>query len=314
MLQRAYAGNNLDNSNFFETGVLNYFEPGFNMFTPLEFEVSESDKIYFAMKKRSDYTGKSFDDISSNQYEIEVKDVTSGEIVQGVIDNRSVPNALNPSWNSDFTTKELFITIDTKNVMTLRRYRVIECVINNRITYDSISFVVSMQETSDTMFFMIIDSSNLVDRPRSSTLGKNCLIYVEQEEKINFGTTQTKETGSSYILLSPFDYFKEVGKDDGYMFEYPSNTYFYERNVSSSNEDYDFFITGASHDFILDNIDIFTVPNFHKIGVLTIDKKMFLDLTLQNVLSGFSRAYIDIQSVGKVSESTNTFRVNFLRQ
>jgi len=313
MLQLAFAGSKIDDVSSFNNDKFNYFEPGFNIFTPLEFSMSKSDEIYFSLRKRNDIEGTSFDNINLNNCTIVAKDITTGRIVTVDLNDYVYANELNEDWFELFTAKNVFITMQTKDTVTNKYVRIVECTIIDNSTKDHIIFRIIMDISDDKMYFLIIDNTKVENRRTFSFLGSEGLLKVSEKLTQITQAISLSKKGDSYVLLSPFISFNEVKINEFYDFSYPLDTFYYQRRFLNNNEDYVFDIVGNSHDFILDNADIFPVPGYSKVGVLTIDQKMASDLSLKTITGDFVSAFIDVRARGVISNSYVLFRLYFVR-
>jgi len=312
MLQVAYAGTQLNSVNFFNNNTFEYFEPGFNSFSPLEFSLDKSDSVYFSLRKRSDTTGSSFDDLSLIKYESRAFDITNGELIESFIFDSDTANNLNPNWDTPFTSKELFLVVSPKSANREDRVRVIDYTIFNRNDFFQISFRIIINQVDDKIHFLVVDNTHLEDRRSLSSLGEGALLSVSTGQNL-LGTTTSiniEDTGDSHVLLSPFAELRESTKEDN-EFSYPLNSIFYNRNAPNNDEEYIFTIDSVSHDFIFDSVDVFPVPSFQKVGVVSIGQRLLTDIKLKNKREDTSLVYMDINIEGKLSSSTNTFRLFF---
>ena len=270
-----------------------YYEPGFNIMSPLEIEVPEADQIYTLIRKRTNGAGTVFGAITASELTIEVKDVTTGESIPATITS----NTYNTSWNPESQVKIGLITncIDVNNPTT--RVRVLDCFIKDTTINDFINFRLLVSDSNKSFYYIAVDSSNINNRSVFSAFGKEAHLNINEDSDI-------------YLLFSPFAYLKEVTKKEKTDFSYPLNSIFYQRQGVYSKEDFDFSIYNYSSSQIIDNISLVNVPYYKKAAVLLIDNHLY-DSLLDTSLNQSS--YISIKVVGVLSGIEEIFRVNFYK-
>ena len=319
MLQVARFGYTYNEVNNIESS-LTYLESGFNYFYPIEYDFSTADTVYFSIRKRSDSSGTVFDTPIAKDYDIVATDVSNGALLSASIFDNSYANNLFPSSPSlpALTDEEMFVIIQCKDLLSLYGQRVgtVDCVVGDRSGNYSIHFRFTISITSSNMSFMSFDMGRLQDRRSNSVLGNETVLVIREENASVFGKSQppvSQHSGNLYLLLSPITSFRE-SDDSDYTFSYPINFLFYKREPEYNDEEYVWTISSVSHDFVSDNVKIFPVPYYHKVGVFWVDQHMLKDMQIQNVEiggTGLGTIYADITATGRISGATYTFRTYF---
>lgn len=257
-----------------------YYEPGFNIMSPLEFEFPICDSLSLKLKKRADETGSSFSNIASANMNVTVVDPTNG---------RAVPYTL-----VNETSNRLVLTIT--NALTLNnpvvRVRVVDVYVKDTTDNDFITFRILIDDQDKYFHYIFISSNHIMDRNSISAQGRD--IYVTVNALSDY-----------YLLFSPYAYLKETVSSDS-DFSYPFNTIFYKRQDSYNNEDYSFSISSYSHTCVNDAVSIMNVPSYSKVGVLLVDNKLYKDIIEIRV-----NPYVEISVIGELSGISDTFKINF---
>jgi len=257
-----------------------YYEPGFNIMSPLEFEFPRCDRLSLKLKKRANEDGSSFSNINSTDMSLTVIDPTNG---------RSIPYTL-----SDEEDDQLLLTII--NALTLNdpvvRARSIDVYIKDTTDDDFIIFRILVNDQHKYFHYIFISSNRMTDRNFLSAQGRD--IYVTVNASSNY-----------YLLFSPYAYLKESTSSEA-NFSYPLNTIFYKRQDSYNNEDYSFSMSSYSHTFVNNTVSIMNVPSYSKVGVLLVDNKLYKDIIEMGV-----NPYVEIAVVGEISGISDIFKVNF---
>ncbi|MFW6026943.1 MAG: hypothetical protein ACOCRX_11455, partial [Candidatus Woesearchaeota archaeon] len=229
-----------------------FYEPGFNRMFPIEFESEKADKLIFLLKKRTNNTSTSFESIDATDYAIRIKDITTGENLEGNINGSG--------------SEELHINIDSNKDMFnfSRRIKAIECEIKENNTNDYILFRTYVQDDNKVMGYLPVPERKISKRNLNSYFTKD--IYLKLNDK-----------NSYYVILSPFQKFKEVDKGEE-NFSYPIDTIFYKRNRSYNEEGYEYEISKYSHNFLKNVISLVNIPEYEKVVILLIDKYIYNDL------------------------------------
>ncbi len=282
-----------DSSQTFLDNTPVYYEPGFNIFSPLEFNVATCDQMYFILRERTDPTEDNFRTVLSNNFILEVTDVTTGEYVPSIILDYSTWSSSFPVEGIDYPALIIVIrnSIDPENP---QRVRTLKVVTKNGENNNSIELYVMVQDQKQTHYYLTVDVDKFEERRKSSMGG------IE-------GAINVNNVSDTYLLFSPVTYFKEVDKNYS-NFSYPSGSVFYQRQTTYNDENFSFEIEGYSHTFVLDNIKFFSVPNYQKAAVLLVDKHMYTDLVTVS-----DRVYVDISATGILSDIYNSFRVYFIQ-
>ena len=290
MLQVAYAGYLLVDdaiTQYIDNPV--YYEPGFNLMSPLEIQGDISDRLYIVVRKRSDDTGLSFDSILSSNLEVSVKDASNGETVPSFLKSNNVYEV----WDGDSYPLVLEITnaLDLSGSLTTR-VRTLDVYIKDITDNSFISFRIITSDENRYFNYIKVKSSDLLDRDTYTSVGRNISMTLSGDS-------------DSYILFSPYAYLKETTKDKS-DFSYPLNSIFYQRENTYNNEDYSFSLSSYSDSVILETISVFNVPSYNKAGVIVIDRILY-----NKIKEIGSNVYVDVGVIGELSGISDTFRVNF---
>lgn len=267
--------------------IYTYFEPGFNIMFPLEFEVSTAiDTIYIALRKRSNIAGTSFSSITANEFTVSVTDATTGE----AIPNSLSSNTINDDWNES-SFNPLVLTInnvdDTDDGDTTCRIRSLNVIIKEISTNDFIFFRILLIDDSQSFSYLTATTEN-VHKPSSSSIGTKTVVQLYPK--------------GSYTLLTPAVSFSETTAELA-NFSYPVNRIHYALNKTYNDEEYDWSIDSVSDSDLTDVIDVRPVPNYAKVGLVRIDgyaAKAVSDLN--------GKIYFDVQAKGKTSGTEDIFR------
>ena len=258
-----------------------WYEPGFNIMTPLELEFPVSDQVVLSIRKRADATGTTFSNISTSTVTATVVDPTNGQ---------SVPNTM---VDTDATHITLTITNALVMVDPVVRVRAMDVHVKDSTDDDFLTFRVLVDDQNRVLHYIFVESNNMNQRVSNSAQGRNIYLSVT--------------SGSdNYLLFSPYAFIKEssLGEAD---FSYPLNTIFYKRQDSYNNEDYSFSIASYSHTFMRNVVSVMNIPSYNKVGVLLVDNKIYRDMTENGV-----NPYVYINVVGEISGISDSFKINFM--
>jgi len=257
-----------------------WYEPGFNIMTPLEIEFPVSDQLVLRIRKRADSTGTTFSNISTNTVSATVTDPTNG---------RAVPFSV---ANLDSTHITLTITNSLVMADPVVRIRTMDILIKDSSDDDFLTFRVLVDDQNKPLHYIFVESSDMNQRISSSIQGRSIYLSV-------------KAGSDHYLLFSPYASLKETTLDKA-NFSYPLNTIFYKRQDSYNNEDYSFSISAYSDTFMKDVVSVMNLPSYNKAGVLLVDRKIYKDITENSV-----NPYVEINVNGELSGISDTFRINF---
>jgi len=295
MLQVAFGGYYLIDSatyQYYDSPV--YYEPGFNLLTPLELQVPKSDRVVVLIRKRDDDTGTSFTPLDLNNLEMECKDVTTGEEVPNVIYN----NNYYAAWDTDsslYSPLVAFIDNAIDLTASLVRVRTVDVVLRDKTDNDFIQFRLNITESGKYFHYIFVHTKDLTDRYAYSAVGNT--VYVK-----------LKLIGDSYLLFSPYAFLKEVSSDEDYDFSYPIDTIHYQRQRTYNNEEFSFEVVSSSHTFVENCISVTNVPGYSKVGLLLIDQYMYSELKALD-----DKANVVIRATGETSGYQEDFTVYFMR-
>jgi len=257
-----------------------YYEPGFNIMTPLELSFPKADQVVLQFRKRANYDGSSLSLINIDNINITVTDPTNGQ-----------PVPFTKEYYSSY-----YIRLTITNALQLNnpttRIRTMDVHFEDSSDNDFITFRVIVDDDDKNFHYIFVDSNSMNERNSYTAQGRN--IYLS-----------TKTESDHYLLFSPFAYLKESVKGNS-DFSYPLNTIFYKRQNAYNNEDYSYSISLYSHSFMRNVVSVMSVPSYEKAGVLLVDNKIYKDIIENGV-----NPYIDIAVEGRLSGISDTFRVNF---
>jgi len=277
-----------------------YVEPGYTTMSPVEFVIDKADSFYFIIRKRENTFGTTFEGLSAANLVVNVVDITlDTQLDYSFQDFSSTAEGYSSLWEDGVTSDDEKIILRVDNGFPLTsptdRIRVIDCIIRDIRDDTLISFRVLVDDFNKNFNFIAVKSNEVSQRNTFSTVGSSARIEIDGK-------------GDSYFLISPFSSFREVSKGSG-NFAYPLNTIFYLRQATFNQEGFSYSIKSYSHDFLLNNVRVQNVPGFLKMGVATIDRNLYNDL------SGISgEIYMNIEVRGLISEMTETFKINFNRK
>jgi hypothetical protein len=292
MLQAAFGGYTLIEDNSTEyVDSLTYYEPGFNLMSPLEMSVPKSDSIFILIRKR-DSSGTGFEnDLIPQNLSVSAKDVTNGEslTVSSSLSSRE-------SWNENPSTNTpILLTIANQigSGNALLRVRVIDCEIKDVTDNSFINFRIIVEEDSTELHFNYIPVSRTVYADRNTFTAASRAMHMT-----------LRSDSDAYVILSPYAWVIETTKDLS-DFSYPPDTSYYKREVTYNNEDFDFSLQSWSHAFVEDNISVVNVPGYKKVGLILIDNDIY------NSIKELKRSINFTVSVsGELSGIEDTFTVN----
>jgi hypothetical protein len=271
--------------NITDTYGENYYEPGFNIMSPLEFEFPRCDRLSLGIRKRADAEGISFSDIAATNMTTTVIDPTNGQ---------NIPYTLTDDTSTHDDTIHLILNICNSLTLnnTVVRVRVMDVCIKDTTDDDFLVCRISVDDQDKYFNYIFVDLTNMADRSTFTASGRDICITVNS-------------SSNYYLLFSPYAYLTETISSDA-NFAYPLNTIFYKRQNTYNNEDYTFSISSYSHTFMNSVVSVMNVPSYGKAGVLLVDNKLYKDMISNGV-----NPYIDISVIGELSGISDIFRVNF---
>jgi hypothetical protein len=290
MLQAAFGGYTLIEDNITEyVDDLTYYEPGFNLMSPLEMSVPKSDSIFILIRKR-EATGFDNNLIPAN-LSVSAKDVTNGEplTVFSSLSSRD-------GWNDDPSSNTpILLTIANQigSGNAPLRVRVIDCEVKDVTDNSFISFRIIVDEDPTDLHFNYIPVSRTTYADRNTFTAASRSIYMT-----------LRSDSDAYIIVSPYAWLIETTKDLS-DFSYPPDTSYYKREVTYNSEDFDFSLQSWSHTFVEDNISVVNIPGYKKVGLILIDNSIY------NSIKELKRSINFTVSIsGELSGIEDTFTVN----
>lgn len=288
MLQVAFGGYTLmeDSSTVF-IDDLTYYEPGFNLMSPLEISVPKSDSIFILIRKR-DGAGGFVTNFSPTNLSITVKDATNGEVLTLL----SSASTYEP-WNQTITPVLLEIRNQIGVTDPVLRVRVIDCEVKDTTDDSFINFRIIVDEDPTDLHF------NYIPISRTTYLDRNTFTAASREIHMTL-----RSDSDAYIMVSPYAWFTESTKDLS-DFSYPPDTSYYKREITYNNEDFDFLLQSASHTFVEENISVVNIPGYKKVCLILIDNDIYNNIKELKRSINFT-----VFLVGELSGIEDTFIVN----
>jgi hypothetical protein len=293
MLQAAYGGYHLNDSSS-SSIVTNpvYYEPGFNLMSPLEISSSAADVVYILIRQRANTAGTVFNNPKVDDISVSAVDVTNGESLTVVVSEVVAPSSWvvdDPSGNPPIL---LTITNQVDTINNSLKVRTINCNVKEILENNFIDFRITVDDDNQYFNYIPVDRKRIVDRNTFSTAGRQ-------------GYVQLNSTSDFYMLFSMYAWLKETTKSVA-DFSYPQDSIFYQKQDTYNNEDFTFGIDGYSHSFIPDQISVMQVPSYDKVGLLLINNMLYEYVSKQT-----DSVYVDISVRGNLSGVEDIFRVNF---
>ena len=122
MYQVALGGYNLVSTG---TMVLNdtpiYYEPGYNIMYPLEFEIPKCDTFYILIRKRSSGGALIYETLTTSGISVDVTDTTNGENILA----RLTTVLSNSVWDDDILFTPIQLTIENNKTIGSASARVV---------------------------------------------------------------------------------------------------------------------------------------------------------------------------------------------
>ena len=292
MLQAAFGGyhNTITNIISFNDNPT-YYEPGFNIMSPLEIESPAADRLYVLIRKRTNSIGDTFTNMTSNTLSVTAVDATNGE---PLITRISV-NSTHDEWNKNPST-HVPILVQIENQIDfdspVLRVRTIDCVVKEVSGDEFINFRITVSDDTASFHYIPINRKADADRAVFTSSGREAYVVVNNES-------------DSYILFSPYAWLKETTSDKS-DFSYPPGTHYYRRQNTYNKEDFLFSLDSYSHSFIPEQISIMNIPSYGKSGIILVDAMLYNHLV---EIGRSASASISVE--GKLSGNIDIFKVNF---
>jgi hypothetical protein len=293
MLQAAFGGYTLieDNSTVF-IDSLTYYEPGFNLMSPLEISVPKSDSIFILIRKR-DSSGVGFENnLIPTNLSITAKDATNGE----PLSISSSTFSTRESWNEDPSSNTPILFTITNQIGSgdaLLRVRVIDCEVKDTTDNSFINFRIIVEEDPTDLHFNYIPVSRTTYADRNTFTAASRAMHMT-----------LRSDSDAYIIVSPYAWVMETTKDLS-DFSYPPDASYYKRETTYNSEDLDFSFQSSSHTFVEDNVSVVNIPGYKKVGLILIDNAIY------NSIKELKRSINFTVSVsGELSGMEDTFTVN----
>lgn len=287
MFQVALGGYYLNGTNYFDDSPI-YYEPGYNIMSPLEIEVFKCDRFFILIRKRID--NKRFEELTASNLTATVKDATIGKTISSVL----ITNIIYPGWNKD-PSDIIPVVLQIDNNISVR-VRIIDCLISDNTDNQFISFRTIISDENKLFNYLTVYTNEIENRNSTTTATRQAYYKV-------------KNNTDGYILFSPYAYLTETEKNDtDVLFSYPVESIYYKRQNTYNNEDFSFSIASYSDSFLSEYLSLLNVPKTQKVAVVHIDSYLFTKLTEIN-----KNVYVDIEINGLLSEINDTFRIYFYK-
>lgn len=268
-----------------------YYEPGYDIMTPLEMIVPACDRVYLLVRNRTDTSGNTFNNLTTTNLSITAKDATTNESLDTYINSNISGNTYyRIEWNQSTSypsfNPTLFIINSNIDInIPILRVRVIDCFISHISTKDFLNFRLLIEDDNIKTNYSVIDTQRVSERFKFTSTSDT-------------GIATVNRNGDTYVLLSPFGYLKEEDQTKA-DFSYPIDSIFYHRQKSFNEENYHYSISTYSHSFLRGLIEVMNVPGYQKAAVVLIDnyfnaakiarpETMYIDIKIDGVLSGIS--------------------------
>lgn len=269
-----------------------YYEPGFNIMTPLEIQGNKSDYFYLLLRKRENADGTDFSEIATSDISVTVKDATTGD---GIINNLSA-NILYPDWerNPSGVSPLVLRIVNTINLDSpTTSVRILDIYITDTTDNDFISFRVLVDDEGRYFHYIPIGINAISSRNTFTIMGREAYV------RLNGDTDY-------YVLFSPYAYLAETDKEHS-DFSYPIDSVFYKRQRTYNDEGYSFAISSYSHSFVPNVISVMNVSGYSKAAVILVDRICYAHLIEEG-----ENASVTISIDGKLSGISDEFTVNFI--
>lgn len=269
-----------------------YYEPGFNIMTPLELQGSKSDYFYLLLRKRANADGTDFSEVVPSNLSISVSDATTGD---GLITNLTT-NTVYPDWdvNPSAIAPLVLRVVNTFDSATPTiSVRILDIYIRDTTDNDFITLRVLINDEGRYFHYIPVGTNTISSRNTFTIIGREAYV------KLNGATDH-------YVLFSPYAYLAESSKEDS-DFSYPLDSVFYKRQKTYNDEGFSYSIGSYSHSFVPNVISLMNVPGYSKAAVILIDRVCY-----NHLLEEGENASVTISIDGELSGMSDEFTVNFI--
>jgi len=271
---------------------ITYYEPGFNLMSPLEFSVEEADSVYILVRKR-DNSNNGFETIVASDLTVTAVDATNNEPIFVQV----ISNTKNDAWDGDPSSYSP-VVVDIRNQIGQNgahlRIRVIDCKIidNNDDSFINFRIVVDEEATKLYYSYIPVNRKFLADRNTFSIYGRQAYI--------------TLNNGSdAHVLIAPYVSIRETTKELA-DFSYPFDSFYYKIDDAFNKENFSFTISAFSHTWVEQSASLLSLSGVGNIAVLLIDSYFYKKLQGQS-----QNVSLTISTVGELSGIEDSFVVNF---
>jgi len=290
MLQVANGGYTLvqENTSTFIDSLV-FYEPGFNLMSPLEFVVRKADTIYILLRKRLNTTSDTLVYVGKTRFSVTATDATNGETIGVRISN----NNTHYEWNGDTIPVVIEIESQLDLANPILRVRVIDVKVKDIIDNSFINFRIVVDDDLQYLPFNYIPIHKKAYSERSSFTAASRQAYITLRSDSDF-----------YMIFSPYAWLRETTKELS-DFSYPLNTFYYEREKTYNDENYTFALQAWSHEWLEEGISVLNIPGYKKAGIILIDNSIYA-----NIQSLQRSANFTVSVTGELSSMEDTFIVN----
>ena len=276
-----------DDSGFTETLTLSdYYEPGFNIMFPLEFQVSSTiDTIYIVLQKRTNTLGTAFASITPAEFTTNVEDATTGSEISHTL----AVNSVKASWDSIGTPLVLTISnVDSTSDPTCR-VRSMNVSINEIAGDGALYFKVSLIDETQSFAYMTFKNKDNRSIEQVAKFGSRVALGVSPQ--------------GNYLLLTPSKKFAISTKLEG-DFSYPKGSVYYNLEKGFNDESYDWSIGSVSDSDLSDVVSVRPISDKPSVGVVNIESfASNVDPDVDGLI------YFDVKALGRSSGAEDIFRV-----
>lgn len=278
-----------------------FYEPGFNIMSPVEFVSPEANYLFILVRKVLDrydpyWRGPVYeyflDSLNESPFIVSVTDVTTNTVVPSTLE----PNNYNVNWNNEdeYSYPLILRIVSTTNQDTLAyRFRAMDVVIRDTRDERFIKFRITINDSSEPFGFLTIDKTNKEGRPSSSAFGTSTLLPLSY--------------AGTYTVVMPFSSFSETTKELA-KFSYPTNEIYYGAEDVINREPMTFSLGNVSHTMIRDYVRVMPVPQYSHGAVIE------TDADLRTTLADLGeQAWFEVNSISELSQSVDKLKFYLVR-
>jgi hypothetical protein len=277
-----------------------FYEPGFNIMSPVEFVFPKVDDVFILVRKVIDrfdeYIGEVLyenylDMLDGSPFVVSVNDVTTNTSVPCYLE----PNNYNLGWNDSSADSYPCVLKIPTLTGTTRGYRFRALDISIRDTRDEkfVKFRLTVNDASQPFGYLTIDKLKKEKRPFYASFGGIGLLPLSY--------------GGTYTILVPTAGFSETRKELA-TFSYPVDEIYYAAEDVINREPVTFSLGRISHEQIRDYVKVLHIPQLPYGAVVE------TDAMLRNNISDLSEsAWFEINALSELSGSIDTVKFFLVR-